>query len=150
MTAQTSYSINQRVSLAGVVYAQAPHDIISRAAEGTIPFGVVVSRGTDKNAQAVVGGTEPLGVSVRFLDTEGAINTGAIDIKDTVTAAIIRDGYIWVAVPSGCTAGDVVSYNTTTGVIDAGAPGAGEAALDGAFFDSSAAAGELAVLRLTA
>lgn len=149
MSAQNSYTRLLPIAYVGLIYAQAPHDIVSRATEnGPAAFGIAVSRGTDKDKQAVPGGTDFIGITARVLDKEGAINTGAIAYEDTETMAIIRDGYIWAVCPAGCTPGDAVKYNNTTGVLDSGAAGAGETQLDGAQWDSTAAAAGLAVIRL--
>lgn len=150
MSAQTSYSIKQPKAYAGLVYAQAPHDIVSRDVETVvgIGFGVAVSRGTNLERQVVVGGTAFTGITIRSLDKEGAANTGAIQWNEKEAAGILRDGYIWVVCPAGCNPGDQVKYTNATGVIDSGAAGAGETQLDGAQWDTVAAAGELAVIRL--
>lgn len=150
MTAQTSYDINQPVAIEGMLFAQHPHDIDSRAVEGAsgIDFGVAVSRGTDKEKQVVAGGTDFLGITVRSLEREGAANTGLVKYNENEAAAILRDGYIYAACPAGCTAGDAVKYVNATGVLDSGAAGAGETQLDGATWETTAAAGELAVIRL--
>ncbi len=150
MSAQTSYSIKQPKAYAGLVYAQAPHDIVSRDVETVagIGFGVVVSRGTNKERQVVAGGTDFLGITIRSLDKEGAANTGAIQWNEKEAAGILRDGYIWAVCPTGCNPGDTVKYADATGVLDAGAAGAGETQLDGAQWETVAAAGELAVIRI--
>lgn len=150
MSAQTSYSINQNAAYAGLIYAQAPHDIISRSVETVagIGFGVAVSRGTDKDKQAVLGGTDFIGITVRSLDREGAANTGAISYAETESAAIIRSGYIWAVCPTGCTPGDAVLYTDADGVLDAGTAGADQTQLDDAQWDTTASAGELAVIRI--
>lgn len=150
MSAQTSYAINQRVALAGLVYAQAPHDIVSRLVEteAGIDFGVAVSRGTDLEKQVVLGGTSFLGITVRSLDREGAANTGAIKYAETESAAVLRDGYIWAVCPAGCNPEDPVFYTNADGVLDAGTAGVGETQLDGATWETVAAAGELAVIRI--
>lgn len=150
MSAQTSYSIKQPKAYAGLIYAQAPHDIVSRMVETVagIGFGVAVSRGTDKERQIVAGGTDFLGITIRSLDKEGAANTGAIQWNETEAAGILRDGYIWAVCPAGCNPGDAVKYTNATGVIDAGAAAAGETQLDGAQWETVAAAGELAVIRI--
>lgn len=152
MSAQTSYNIAQAIAYAGGIYAQAPHDIISRAVETAagIAFGVAVSRGTDKDAQAVVGGSDLLGIVIRSLDKEGAANTGAIQWNELEQAGILRSGYVWAKCVAGCVPGNAVNYNTTTGVLDAGAPGAGEAAVPNASWESTASANGLAVLRIGA
>tara|TARA_R110000851_G_scaffold96792_2_gene209927 strand:+ start:14730 stop:15191 length:462 start_codon:yes stop_codon:yes gene_type:complete len=151
MTAQTSYSINQPVAYAGLIYAQAPHDITSRSVETVagIDFGVAVSRGTDLEKQIILGGDNTfLGVTIRDLGREGAANTGSIKYSETETAGVMRDGYVWVVCPSGCNPGDPVNYVDATGIIDSGAAVAGETDIVGATFETVAAAGELAVLRL--
>ena len=104
MSAQTSYSIKQPKAYAGLIYAQAPHDIVSRDVETVagIGFGVAVSRGTNKERQIVAGGTEFLGITIRSLDKEGAANTGAIQWNEKEAAGVLRDGYIWAVCPSGC------------------------------------------------
>jgi len=150
MSAQTSYSIKQPKAYAGLIYAQAPHDIVSRMVETVagIGFGVAVSRGTDKERQIVAGGTDFLGITIRSLDKEGAANTGDIQWNETEAAGILRDGYIWAVCPAGCNPGDAVKYTDATGVLDAGAAAAGETQLDGAQWETVAAAGELAVIRI--
>ena len=151
MPAQTTYTTKLATAYEGMVYAQSPHDIVSRAVETAagIEFGHIVSRGTDPDNQVVAGGAAALGVTVRFLDKEGAANSGAIRLEETETAAVLRSGSIYVVCPAGCAPGDPVKYTTATGVIDAGAAAAGETALAAASWETSAAAGELAVLRVT-
>jgi hypothetical protein len=144
MSAQTAYALNIAKAVAGLLYAQAPHDVISRSIETAAgaAFGLAVSRGTDADSQAVIGGTAFLGVTLRTLDLEGAANTGAISYAVTETAAIISNGYVWVVCPTGCVPGDAVNY------VDSGAAAAGEQALNDAEWVTTAAAGGLAVLRL--
>lgn len=150
MAAQTSYDITQAKAYAGLIYAQAPHDIVSRDVETVagIAFGAAVSRGTNKERQIVVGGTDYLGITIRSLDKEGAANTGAIQWNETEAAGVLRGGYIWVVCPAGCNPGDAVKYTDATGVIDAGTPGAGETAIPNAQWETVAGAGELAVVRV--
>ncbi len=151
MSAQTSYAIQQAVAYAGLLYAQAPHDIISRDVETVagIGFGIAVSRGTDKDRQIILGGDDTfIGVTIRDLAREGAANTAAIKYSEKESAAVLRDGYVWVVCPSGCVPGDQANYVDATGVIDSGAAGAGETNIVGATFETTAAAGELAVLRI--
>lgn len=150
MSAQTSYSIKQPKAYAGLVYAQSPHDIVSRDVETVagIGFGVAVSRGTDKERQIDAGGADFIGITIRSLDKEGAANTGAIQWNETESAGVLRTGYIWTACPAGCNPGDAVKYTNATGVIDAGAPVAGETAIANAQWETVAAAGGLAVIRI--
>jgi len=151
MSAQTSYSINQRIAVAGTIFDLNPYDNVSRDVETAagIGFGLAVSRGTDEQRQVVVGGAAFLGLTVRALDREGAANTGLVSYSEKETAAIMRSGYIYAECVSGCTAGDSANYNTITGVIDSGAAGAGEVLIEGATWETSTAAGEIGVLRLS-
>ncbi len=152
MSAQTSYDINQPIAYAGLIFAQAPHDIISRSVETVagIAFGVVVSRGSDADKQCLLGGTANiLGITVRALDREADNAAGAIEYSELETAAIMREGYIWAVCPTGCVPGDAVNFTEATGVLDSGAPaGVGETGLDDCYWDTTAAAGELGVIRV--
>ena len=151
MSAQTSYDIRQDKAYAGLIYAQAPHDIVSRSVETVagIGFGVAVTRGTDADKQIVpAASADFLGVTIRSLEQEGG-EAGAIkwDVKET--AGVMRSGYIWAVCPTGCVPGDAVNYADGTGVLDSGAAGAGSTSLDGASWETTAVAGELAVVRLS-
>lgn len=152
MSAQISYDIDIGQAYAGQIVNLAPRDIASRSAETVagISFGVVVSRGTDKDNQCLLGGTTGiLGVSVRALDIEGAINTGAIKYAQTDTVAVMRDGYIYAVCPTGCVPGDAVNFVEATGVLDSGAAsGTGETTLNDCFWDSTTAAGAIGILRV--
>lgn len=150
MSAQTSYTRNLRKALAGMIFDLSDRVLSSRSCEnGPCAFGIGVTRGTDADNQAepAVDETGFKGVTVRVLDMEGAANTGALQYEDTETMALMEKGKIWVTVPAGCVPGDLAKYTNGTGVIDAGAAGAGETQLDG-YFDTTAAAGEVAVLVL--
>ncbi len=150
MSAQTSYSIDQGKAYAGLIYALAPHNIVSRSVEtiAGIGFGVAVSRGTDADSQIVVGGAAFLGIAIRSLEHEGVANSGDIKWDQNETAGVLRNGYIWAVCPSGCVPGNAVNYVRATGVLDSGAAVAGETSLDGATWETTAAAGELAVIRI--
>jgi len=151
MSAQLSYNINQRKAYAGLIYALAPHNIVSRSVEPAagIGFGVAVTRGTDADNQITFGGSASfIGITIRSLENEGMANTGAINWSENQTAGVMRNGYIWAVCPTGCVPGDAVNYVDGTGVLDSGAAVAGETQLDGATWETTAAAGELAVVRL--
>ena len=151
MTAQTSYDINQAVAYAGLVFAQVPSEIASFTVEDVagIPFGVAVSRGTNTELEITIGGDDAfLGITIRDLGREGAVNTGAIRYDEEETAGVMRSGYLWVFCPTGCNPGDAALYNDTTGIIDAGIAGAGETDIANSEFQTVSTAGELAVLRI--
>jgi len=150
MAAQTTYSIRQGKAYAGLIYAQAPHDIVSRAVETAagIGFGVAVTRGTDPDKQVVLATSANfLGITIRSLEKEGG-DAGAIRWNVKETAGIMRVGYIWAVCPTGCVPGNAVKYTDDTGVLDSGAAGASETQLNGATWETTASAGELAVVRI--
>lgn len=150
MAAQISYELSIPVAYPGLIYAQFPSEIQSFLVETVagIPFGVAVSRGTDAEEQIVIGGSVFVGITIRSLDREGAANTGDIQYNVTEAAGVMRAGYIYVTCPTGCVPTDVVKYNTTTGVIDSGAPGGGELAIANATWETNTAAGQIGVIRL--
>jgi len=150
MTAQISYTINQGVALAGLLFSLENKTISSRAAEGAagIEFGFPVSRGTDKDKQVTLGGTDFFGFAVRSLEREGVYGTGATKYDEKETVGCLRSGSLWVPCVAGCVPGDTVKYDSTTGAVTTGTAGVGEVQLDGAVWDTTAAAGELAVLRI--
>lgn len=148
---QTSYSINHGEAYEGMIADLQPKEIVSRAVETAAGIGiaVAVSRGTDAEKQVVLGADGAFfGVTVRSLDHE--VNDSGNLVYDQYDAAdIMRHGYIWVAVPSGCSVGDLANYADGTGVIDAGAEVGGTSTqIPGATFETAAAAGGLALLRI--
>ncbi len=154
MTVQTAYDINTANAVAGQLADIGFNEIDSKQAEGVVPFGVIVSRGTNDGQAAVgigSGAGQELGVSVRDLAREGAANTGAVQYEDKDTLAVMRlgsGGQIYVAIPSGGSAGDAIKFTDTTGVIDAGAVGAGETLIAGATLEEDVAAGKIGKIRL--
>jgi len=146
---KTSYTRNQPRAYAGLIYDLAPKEVVSFAVETVagIDFGVAVSRGTDKEKQVVIGGTDFAGIAIRSMEREG-VNSGAISYSEKETAGIMRMGKIYAVCPTGCNPGDAVNYVNATGVLDSGAAVAGETQIDGAIWDSVTTAGELGVIRL--
>ena len=151
MSAQLIYSINQGLAFAGMLADTHDHDIVSRSIETVAgaDFGIVVGRGTNADKQVVIGGalTVFLGLTVRSLEREN-VNNGTVKYSEKETAGIMRRGYIYAVCPAGCVPGDVVKYTTATGIVDAGAAGAGEALVPGATWESTAVAGALAIVRI--
>ena len=148
MSAQTSYSRTHNAAYEGMIADLEPKEVLSKAAEGSdIGFGLVVSRGT-ADTEATLGGSAPIGVSLRSLDREGAVNTGAIDYTETETMAVMRSGYCWVTVADTGSPGDLLNYNTTTGAIGVGTPAAGEAVLPGTLETTVSSGGTLGLIRV--
>lgn len=151
MVAQTSYAINLAIAIHGQLYSLATSDIISRLAEGAagIGVGVAVSRGTDPDRQMLLGGaTNYLGITIRSLDRENDVNTGDVIFLEKAAASVLRKGYINLICPTGCVPGALAFYDDVTGIVDAGTAGVGDTQITNAYWDTTAAAGEIAVLVL--
>lgn len=153
MAAQTSYSIYTRARLHGNLSDIRDYEADSYISEGSaIPMGVVVSQGTTDD-QAVLGGAVAgvLGITIKDLGLEGkAPGDATLEYKENDVMSVLRRGTINIAIPSGGAKGAALKYNETTGVIDAGAPAAGETALPlGYSLETTVQAGEVAIIRLS-
>lgn len=150
MTAQTSYAINQGEAFPGQLYGVDPAVIVSRDAEGSLDFGIIAGRGTNGERQVIPGGAgkDIIGVTIRSLEREGAYGSGLVNYSDKETVGLLQSGYIYATCPTGCAAGDDVIYTDADGILDAGAPAAGQTKLDHARWESDTVAGAVGVLRL--
>jgi len=133
-----------RAQPATIVHGTAADIVIGRwftlAADGTArPGGAGAVGGVLCQPKAFSSG----GVAGNALENTLVLPTGTI-------GQFLYMGAVIIACPDAVTLASAVKYNTTTGIIGAGAPGAGEAAVPNAKFIRypNAAAG-LAVLELT-
>ena len=148
MSAQTSYQINTNKRIHGSLSDLQNSEVDTYAAEGgEIGLGVVVSKGTDPEQQAVLGGVAPVGITLRDLTREGKPVTAVLTYDETEEMSVLKAGRVNITLPAGGNPGDALKYNTTTGVIDVGAPGAGEAVLAGAQIRTVTVAGGVAEIR---
>lgn len=159
---QTSYSNKQPIGLHGGWYAahESP-DVVSYSAEvpadvldGTvtgekgIPFGRVVSLGTNENDQVKLGDPDTkgaFGISVREISREIDCCEPFAGYKHQETVAVNRSGYQYITCPEGCNAGDPVDFDPATGEMH---NGGGGTVLPNARWEFQTAAGELGVVRL--
>ena len=142
---QTNYKQYMGKAYAGMIAdVQFQNNIVSRVLESaTIYPGLIVSRGTDKERQVVVGGAAAIGAVVRSLDAENnAANELQYAAKDTL--GIMVAGVIWVELANTGSPGDAICYATATGIVSAGAPGGGQVALNGRLDSEVTANGDLA------
>jgi len=140
MTVQLSYDINTVIGYPGLVFDVGPHNIDSRAAEGVngVEFGVAVSRGTNKDKQVIPGGDDFFGISIRSLDREGAVNTGAIKYLEFETVGVLRSGSVRAICAAGCVPGDPVFYDVSDGRLNSVQfAETTNVQLDGAIWDST-------------
>ncbi len=144
MSVQTTVSLATALSKPGTADA-GPMRKSSRAAEGAVAFGLVVSRGTDVNTQCSIGGTDVLGISLRDLARLSDVTSLAYTDEEAVSIA--EDGAIFVICTNGATAGDAVTYNQVTGVVDGGAVAGDVVALTGWVHDATVAAGAIGLVK---
>lgn len=158
MAVQTNYPDTQPAAVAGHQATQIPATVISRTVEGAaIGFGVAVAQGTaDKGCVAFAGSGASAALGITLLDRSAAGTTvvsGQVTARTAdkfgvgESARIITKGDVWVVCASGCSAGDPVYVRPSNGDFqDSSANSAVQIA--GARWDTSAQAGQLAVVRL--
>ena len=157
MSVQTSYTVEHAVGYAGGVVDSSLKNIISKVVEtGSIIAGLAVVRGTGDNQikLAAATGADFMGVSVNT--TAGQADGDDIFAYDANEAInLLGFGRIYVLCENGCVPGDAVFFRHTTGtgtVIGSFRTDADTATADeilNATFESTAAAGELAILQLS-
>ena len=141
-TVQSTYADNIAAGYKGALVNLEPKVIISRNVEHAdgIDFGLAVMQGSDDKGIVVGDGSAFLGVTVRDQSVDPA---NPDTFEQYANARIITKGVIWVENSGGVAAGDPVV------ALAAGALGTGSSPLvDGARWDTTAADGELAQLRL--
>jgi len=141
-TVQSTYADNITNAVLGALANLESANLISRTVEHVdgIGFGIAVMQGTEDKEVLVSDGSAFLGVAVR---TQSIEDGTADKWAQLDTARIITKGVIWVANSGGVSAGDPVVG------LAAGALGTGSSPLvEGARWDTTAADGELAQLRL--
>lgn len=108
-----------------------------------LSFGSAVSIDADGKVQLPTAGGAVAGAVVRHVVFE-ANSDGITQYDAYMPIPVMEFGRIWVTCKDGCSVGDAVKADTT------GAWSSAAGAIDvlGAFWDSKAAAGEIAILRL--
>lgn len=134
------------IGVAGQMANTNPVDKYNLPADVDIPFGRLVSR----TATGVELGTAaPLGVSLRSLmqPVDPITGTAQYTAEGAEGATFVRKGYIFVDVIDAVVAGDDVYASDTTGEFRA-TTDTGFTQVTGATFETDAAAGGVAVLRI--
>ena len=148
MSVQTSYGAMQ-VGFAGQLADLNPKEIVSYIAEGDINFGTPCVRGTaeDQVKLPTATGGDFVGVAC-YTNASYAENENGY--ASTEVLSVIRSGYVFVKVEQAVTAGDSVFFVHTGNVgqfrKDANTDKAD--AITGATFETAAAAGGIALVRL--
>lgn len=144
---QTTYSATMKPAIAGMVANMEISNTISRQIETAagIGFGVVVVQGADDNGVRLPDASHLAFRGITVLDpTRDPQNGDKYAQYDT--AAVLTRGVIWVTVGAAVAAGDPAYFVPATGVITNVATS--NTAIPDGIFDSSAASGGLAKLRL--
>lgn len=123
MSAQTSYDIEQSIGTEGARADMRNAEVVSRLAEGAVPFGRVVVLGSDKDEQCklpsvagdITGAKNPLGVSQHTHAVESKDDSAAAGNKDTEAVNIVKEGAVYMKVEDAMDASSDV-YVRTAGV----------------------------------
>lgn len=153
---QTSYAAEHAVAFEGQRADFGLVDVISKVAEADLPFGLAAIRGTADN-QAIL----PSATGGSFLGVTEYTTAWAADAADVHQyeqyreANILTFGRVWVICEDGCSPGDAAFFRHTAGaggtVIGSFRTDADTATADavpGGTFETTAAAGGLALLKL--
>lgn len=149
MAVQSTYLTEMAPAFHGMIDSTEPNVLISRTVEttGGLAFGLPVIQGTaDYEIDDIAASTDEIvGITVRVNDQE-ANNYAAGE-----SALLLRKGVMWITVTDagGVSAGDpvwVLVSNGTFSNADAGSDGS--IRLDGARWETSAANGALAKIRV--
>jgi hypothetical protein len=144
---QSTYSFNQPVADHGMPATMHGWDADTKLVETAagIGFGLVVSAGTDKGKQIVVGGSAVVGVTLRDITVVAA---DATKYPRYANASVLTRGDIWLQVPAAVAVGDPVSYTPATGVISNDTVDTAHLAVPRARWMRGAAQNGFAILRL--
>lgn len=144
MALQTTYNETLTEAVAGAQATMLPATIISRTVETAagIGFGVAVEQGTADKGCIIFDGGTVLGIAM--LD-RGA--TGEDEFAQYESARVMVKGDIWVTCATGCSAGDSVFVRPSNGDFQDSSANSG-VQIANARWETSAGAGELAVIRL--
>jgi hypothetical protein len=111
--------------------------------ETPLDFGIAVTIDGDGNVQLPTATSEIAGAVVRHAVFDADSN-GETRYSAYMPIPVMEFGRIWTYCKDGCSVGDAVSCDTDGSWSAAG----GAISVPGAFWDSKAAAGEIAILRL--
>lgn len=141
MAIQTTYNETLDAGRVGAIADTNEKTLISRTAEvGSIGFGMPVVQGDDDRGawKAKTGDTAILGISVR----ERSSTNDEWVVGESMR--VMTEGSIWVTASVDVVAGDPVSVVVATAEFS----NTGGVAIEGARFETSATAGNLAVVRI--
>jgi hypothetical protein len=147
---QTTYSATLQPGLEGQIASMLDDDDVeTRLCETAagIAFGRAVSEGTNARGAVLGGATKFIGITA--IDTTLIIKSGqTVDLyQQRDSMAVLNEGDIWVRPVAAVTHGLAATYDSTTGQLN---PATAGVAIPASRYITSAGAGQLALLRLTA
>lgn len=151
MAVQTAYNVNQPVGYPGQpanMNTYTADSLICETVAG-IGFGLAVSQGANYNG-CVLGGASAAvfrGLTVR--DVTLAANVVPDKFADGDTISVMFRGDMWVTVGADVTAGQDVTFSSTTGVLSSAAASGSQFTIAGARWMTSATSGNVAIVRLS-
>jgi hypothetical protein len=142
-TLQLTYLARPNEAYEGQPEDMNPKDKVTKRCETAagIGFGLAVSYGTG-DEDAVLGGTNPVGITIRDWQSE----EGKYEQNDEMS--VLTKGRIYVKIATAQAAGAALKYVQATGVLDAGAPIAGETAIPGKLERTTTAVNQIAPVSL--
>ena len=153
---QTTYAEEQAKAQEGQRANLGAYNSISKAAEDSdIKFGRAVVRGTADNQALLAVATAGVFLGITEFTTAWAADADDEHLyAENREMNILNFGYVWVITEDACVPGDDVFFrHTITGVEELGtlrtdADGTDADQIPGATFESTAGAGELALVKL--
>ena len=112
MNVQASYSATQRAGYPGMVRTMGTQNPITRIATAVTAFGLAVSQGDE--GKFVKGGAKFIGVTIA--DATLPVTNTLNSYEAGQNAAIHTSGEIFVTAGEDVDAGDIVHYDTTSGL----------------------------------
>src|SRR4051812_48240493 len=147
---QTTYATAMQPGSEGQVATQLNDDNAETRVNETvagIAFGRAVSEGANARGCVLGGATKFIGISVKST-TEIPLAGQTVDMYQyRFNVGVMLAGDIWVRAVAAATHGAPATYSSTTGQIQ---PASAGVAIPGSRWMTSAGAGELGLLRLTA
>lgn len=137
---QSSYNRYMTAGAPGAAATTHGWDADTKQAEGTIPFGLAVSKGVADDG-AVKASTLFIGVSMRDVTI---VHDTPDQYEEGDNMAVMTRGDIWVRAKEAVVAQTAVKYDTSTGELGKAAG----TAITGAVWKTSADAGAMAICRL--
>jgi hypothetical protein len=121
MSAQLNYSFDMEIGVEGQIADIRNKVVLSKSAEGVIPFGRVVVLGTDKDNQCklpsqasdITNAKYTLGVSTSTQAIESSDDTDYPAYKDEATVNVLKNGSVYMVAEDAMTAISDVYVRTT-------------------------------------